>query len=137
MVSLDSFRGKPVLLDVWATWCPPCAKELAPLSRIYEEGKNKGLVFLTIDQDEEAGTASAFLSKNGYTWPNFHDDGDANVILRSSGIPRTILVDREGKVVFDEMSSNESELRSAIAKLGPQYASLAPKPQPPACVASK
>ena len=98
VVALDSFRGKPVLLDFWATWCGPCVAALPQLAQIYQEAKDKGLVLLTVDQDEEANTAAKFLAKKGYTWPNFHDgDGEIEKLVGSSGIPRTMLVDAQGK----------------------------------------
>lgn len=138
VVSLDSLRGKPVLLDLWATWCPPCLKGLAQLASLYGDAKDKGLVFISVDQDEDAQTATDFLAKKSYSWPNFHDgDGEISKSLGPSVIPRTILIDAQGKIVFDRLAYPEDELRSAIAALGPDYASLARKPQPSPCVASK
>ncbi len=102
VVALDSFRGKPVLLDFWATWCGPCVAALPKLTQIYQEAKGKGLVLLTVDQDEEANTAAEFLAKKGYAWHNFHDgDGEIERLVGSSGIPRTMLVDGHGKIVYD------------------------------------
>jgi cytochrome c biogenesis protein CcmG, thiol:disulfide interchange protein DsbE len=121
-VSLDSFRGKPVLLDVWATWCEPCVDGLAQLAQIYRETKDKGLVFLSIDVDDDSKTAAEVLSKNKYTWPNFHGEGETEKAIGLSGVPRTILIDATGKVVFDEHS--DAGLRAAVARLGPEYEAL-------------
>jgi thiol-disulfide isomerase/thioredoxin len=140
LVSLDSFRGKPVILDVWATWCQPCIKALPQLASLYADAKDKGLVLLSVDQDEEASSASAFLAKNGYTWANFHDDGEIAKTLGSLGIPRTILINPQGTVVYDSgnlVGAGENQLRSEVAKLGPDYASLAPKPARTECGASQ
>jgi thiol-disulfide isomerase/thioredoxin len=138
MVALDSFRGKPVLLDLWATWCGPCITALPQLAQIYQEAKDKGLILLTVDQDEEPDTADKFLAKKGYTWPNFHDgDGQIEKLVGSSGIPRTMLVDAQGKITYDGTGMDEDQLRAAIVKLGPEYAALAPKPKPSPCVVSK
>jgi hypothetical protein len=90
---------------------------------------------LSIDRDEEAKTATDFLSKKGYTWPDFHDDGDIEKLMGPSGIPRTVLVDAQGKIVYDAIAPNDDQLRTEIAKLGPEYVSLLPKQAP--CVASK
>lgn len=133
-ISLDSFRGKPVLMDFWATWCSPCVTALPKLGKIYEEAKDKGLVLILVDLDEEAKTATDFLAKKGYTWPDFHDDGEVEKLMGSSGIPREVLIDAQGKIVYDgEM--DEDELRTEIAKLGPEYAFLRPKPKETACPA--
>ena len=137
VISLESLRGKPVLLDFWATWCGPCVAELPQLAHIYQEAKDKGLVLISVDQDEEAKTAAEFWSKKGYTWPNFHDDGDIETLMGSSGIPRTVLIDAQGKIVYDRTASSEEDLRTEIAKLGPQYAPLSPKPKETPCIASK
>jgi thiol-disulfide isomerase/thioredoxin len=138
VVALDSFRGKPVLLDFWATWCGPCVAALPQLAQIYRKAKDKGLVLLTVDQDEEANTAAEFLAKKGYAWRNFHDkDGEIEKPVGRSGIPRTMLVDAQGKIAYDAEGMDEDELRKEIAKLGPEYATLLPKPKQTPCVASK
>jgi thiol-disulfide isomerase/thioredoxin len=126
-VSLDSYRGKPVLIDFWATWCTPCLEMLPRLDKINHEAGDKGLVLISVDRDEEAKTASEFLAKKGYTWPNFHDQGEIEKAIGPSGIPREMLIDAQGKVVYD--GSDEDDLRTEITKLGPEYASLAPKKQ--------
>lgn len=137
LISLDSFRGKPVLLDFWATWCPPCVKGLPQLNQIYQETKDEGLTLLTVDTDEEAKNAADLLAKGGYQWQNFHDAGNVSDAFGVNGIPRTLLIDADGKVVFDKINSGDSEVRAAIAKLGPDYAFLAPKAEPVPCLATK
>lgn len=139
VVPIESFRGKPVLLDFWATWCAPCVAAMPKLAQIYKEGKDKGLVLLSIDQDEDAAKATAFLEKNGYSWTNFHDgDGEIQNLMGSSPIPRTVLVDAKGQIVYDTTAGDENHLRSHLAQLGPEFHDLAPRAvQAPPCVVSK
>lgn len=138
IVEVASFKGKPVLLDFWATWCAPCVASLPELAQIYKEGKDKGLVLLGVDRDEEATTAASLLAKKGYTWPDFHDgDGEIEKLMGSTGVPRVVLVDGQGTIVFDGTGMDGDKLRTHLVKLGPEYASLAPKPKPAACAASR
>jgi len=78
----------PVLLDLWAPWCGPCIAALPRLTQIYQEAKGKGLILLTVDQDEEPNPADKFQAKKGYTWPNFHDgDGQIENLWDHSAFP--------------------------------------------------
>ena len=129
-VSLLSYRGKPVLLDFWATWCQPCVASLPKLAELAKEASPKGLVLLGVDEDKEEKSATDFLAKHNYTWPNTHDDGSFHQAFNRLGIPLVVLIDEHGKIVFYGSGEDEHDLRMAIAALGPQYASLAPAPKP-------
>jgi thiol-disulfide isomerase/thioredoxin len=130
VTQIDSFRGKPVLIDFWATWCAACVTSLPDLAKLYEQAKHTDLVIVTVDQDEEATKADAFLKKKGYPWRNFHDgDGEIQKLMGFSGIPRTILIDAHGQVVYDGTGSDENLLRAALAKLGSQYLPLSQEPK--------
>jgi hypothetical protein len=108
------------------------------LAQLNAEANDKGLVLLLIDEDEDAPTATAFLSKKGYNWTDFHDgDGEIEKLVGEAGIPRTILIDANGKITYDASGMDEDKLRTEIAKLGPEYASLAPKPKQAPCMSSK
>ncbi len=136
---IESFRGKPMILDFWATWCAPCVAAMPRLAGIYNEGKDKGLLLVSVDRDEDASKATDFLARKGYNWPNFHDgDGEIEKLMGSGAIPRTLIVDAQGAVVYDGSGMDENRLRTHLAQLGPQFADLAPKPPKPApCVATK
>lgn len=129
-VSLLSYRGKPVLLDFWATWCQPCLVSLPKLAEIGKEATPKGLVFLSVDEDHEEKRATDFLAEHDYTWPNTHDDGSLFQAFNRLGIPLVVLIDESGKIVFWESGEDDHDLRMAIAALGPQYGSIAPAPKP-------
>lgn len=123
-ISLKSFQGKPVLLDFWATWCGPCVESMPSVKRLYSEAAKYGLILLSIDEDDEAKKATDFLSQNKESWPNFHDDGEIARLFPNEGIPHFVLIDSAGKVVFSESSFDESAIRTAIASLGPEFASM-------------
>lgn len=129
-VSLSSYRGKPVLLDFWATWCQPCVASFPKLAELAKETAPKGLVLLSVDEDKEERKAIDFLAKHNYTWPNTHDDGSIHDAYNRVAIPLVVLIDGQGQITFYGSGENDSGLRTAIAALGPEYASLAPAPKP-------
>lgn len=133
VVPLESFRGQPLLLDIWATWCSPCIKNLEEIARVERDIKDRAVVVISVDEDEESKTATDFLRNKHYDWLNFHDQGEVNQALGSSSVPRTLLIDPQGRIVFDRVRYSDEELRVAIAKLGPHFAYLAPKPATDPC----
>ena len=130
-ITLNTLAGKPLLIDFWATWCSPCVASLPELAEIYEETRGKGLTFLAVDQDKDPRKGSSFLQKKGYTWPDFTDpDGEVHKQLGYEGLPHVILVDSTGTIVYDGTGEDANELRAHIAKLGPEFKSLAPESGP-------
>jgi len=126
-VSLDSYRGKPVLIEFWATWCGPCILAMPELGELYKAATRRGLTVFTIDENEEAEQQDAveLLRRHGFTWQNLHDNGTTAKAFGENGIPLTILIDKNGKIVFYEVGIRMPELRAAIAKLGTPFADLA------------
>ena len=125
-IALASYRGKPVLIDLWATWCIPCLAALPSLNRIFKDFKSKGLTIIGVDQDKIPARATAYLAQHHYNWTNFHD-GDRSVeeAMRGYVLPLTVLIDGNGKIVYYDLGSDEAGLRKAIAGLGPDFASVA------------
>jgi thiol-disulfide isomerase/thioredoxin len=121
-VALSSFRGRAVMIDVWATWCPPCYEAFPELGRIYHQTRGTGLAIVSIDQSDIAEDAQAYMEKMQYPWQNFHDDGEIERVFGGKPIPRTILINDKGEIVFDKVSPTKQQLHAAIAKLGPPYA---------------
>jgi len=123
-ISLNSFAGKPVLIDFWATWCGACLDAIPSLEKLYAQTAPKGLVVLAVDQDEEPQDAADYLAEHKEPWPNFHDSGEITKSLPHEGIPYFVLVDGTGKVVYVSSGFDESKLTANLAKLGPAFATL-------------
>lgn len=101
-VSLKDLRGKPVVLDFWATWCPPCRETMPALDKLYRKYQPNGVEFLAIS-GEDLADLRAFLPKAGVSYPLYVDTkGQANEALKVESIPRLVILDKEGRVIFDE-----------------------------------
>jgi thiol-disulfide isomerase/thioredoxin len=122
---LASYRGKPVLIDLWATWCAPCLIALPSIKHVFTDFKDKGLGVISVDQDKVPARATEYLAQHHYKWTNFHD-GDRSVerAMKGYSLPLTVLIDANGKIVYYDLESNEAALRKAIAGLGPEFASV-------------
>lgn len=116
-VSLQSFQGKPLLLDFWATWCVPCRESLPTLQKLYTEYKDKGLILLSLDEDDEPQKATDYWAQNKLPWPNYHLDKPSVNKFPQHGIPYFVLVDASGNIVFSQAGSEEKELRAAVASV--------------------
>lgn len=102
-LNLESFRGHFVLIDFWATWCPPCIKEFPDVLAAYQKYRSKGFDIIGISLDEDRAALDAFIKKNNVTWPQYFDVGGwQSKLARRYGvvaIPTTYLLDREGKIL--------------------------------------
>lgn len=129
-VSLASFRGKPVFIEFWASWCVPCVELTPELKQLYTDTASKGLVWLTFDSDEDPSVAETFIKQEHIPWSNYHDtDGKIGKAFGREAIPLGVLIDAEGKVTFYKSGYEMSKLRAAIAKLSTDFSSVAPKPE--------
>ncbi len=96
--TLKQLHGKVVLVNFWATWCPPCRKEMPDLETLYERFKDQGLVILSIS-DEEAGKVKPFIAERKIQYPVLLDAGKVHKLFAVEGIPKSFVYDREGKLV--------------------------------------
>jgi peroxiredoxin len=99
MWSLRELKGKVVLVNFWATWCPPCRKEMPDLNTLYQRFKDQGFVILAIS-DEEVGKVKPFIAERNISYPVMLDPGrKVNDLFQVEGIPKSFVYDREGKLV--------------------------------------
>ena len=97
--TLKDLRGKVVLVNFWATWCPPCRKEMPDLEKLYKQFKDQDLIILAIS-DESASKVNPFVAEQKVTYPILLDPGrKVNMLFRVEGIPKTFVYDRSGKMV--------------------------------------
>ena len=103
-VSFSEFKGKPVVLNFWASWCPPCKAEMPDYEKMYQEYGKKGVSFvmvnLTDGSRETVAGAQKFLKDNGYTFPAYFDvKQSAATAYGISAIPDSVFIDKNGTVV--------------------------------------
>jgi peroxiredoxin len=97
--NLKSLRGKVVLVNFWATWCPPCRREIPDLDALYKRFRDQGLVILAIT-DEEASIVRPFISQQKVSYPVLLDPGQkVKELFRVDGIPKSFVYDREERLV--------------------------------------
>jgi len=116
---LGDLRGKVILVNFWATWCPPCRKEMPDLQELYSRFKEKGLVILAIT-DEAIDKAKPFIEEKQYTFPVLLDSGrKVNDAFRVDGIPKTFIYDRDGKLAAQSIDMRTREqFAGMLAKAG-------------------
>jgi thiol-disulfide isomerase/thioredoxin/outer membrane lipoprotein-sorting protein len=124
-VTLSKLRGKPVLLDFWASWCGPCRMELPHVQELYTEYAGKGLQVVAVSVDAAVDDAKKAVEEDKLTFPILWTDpssAEAQQIMEAygvSGIPRLLLIDANGIVQADMTGYHEkAQLVEALAKVG-------------------
>lgn len=116
---LSDQRGKVVVLNFWASWCPPCREEAPALERVWRQYKDKGVLFIGVNWSDTEDAARAYLAEFNITYPNGPDLGRRiGQAYRIQGIPETFFIDKRGNVrdvVIQPLT--EAELVSRIETL--------------------
>ncbi|WP_196892688.1 TlpA family protein disulfide reductase [Aureivirga marina] len=117
-LNFNQTKEKVVLVNFWATWCPPCIAEMPSLQKLYNDYKDKvQFVFVSNENPEKI---KSFLNNKGYDLPIYSSLSRAPKEFESSSIPATFLVDKAGYIVIDKKGSadwNTSKVRKTIDEL--------------------
>jgi peroxiredoxin len=109
-VALEDYRGKVVLINFWATWCPPCIEEMPALQALKESFASRPFEILAINMAEDKEAIARFLDRTGFSFsfPLILDPGGIVADqYQVSGLPATLLVDRAGKFAFGGIGTRE------------------------------
>lgn len=118
--SLDRYRGDVLLVNLWATWCVPCRTETPYLQSLYESYRDAGLeiVGVSVDRAADLDAVRDFVDEMGVEYDILLDpQGRAERVFRARGLPNSILVDREGRVVFSWLGPIEEDDPTFLAGL--------------------
>lgn len=113
-VKLSDYKGKVVLVNFWASWCPPCKEEMPIFEKVYQKYNDKNFVILAVNMDTSEGALKEFLEKNRYSFPIVRIKGEAG--LNIPGLPTSYLVDKDGSVkkirlgIYRELEEDLSKL---------------------------
>ncbi len=100
-VRLSDYRGRPVLVNLWASWCPPCRAEMPDLIRFYQAHQAEGLVVFAVNSADNSDAAQQFAREQAMPFPLLFDPtGSVERLFRVDGLPSTFLIDRTGTVRF-------------------------------------
>ena len=114
-VRLSDLKGKVVVLDFWATWCPPCVAGMPHLNRLYAQHKADGLVVLGLNQHEDKATVADFIQNKGISFTILLDDGKTAEHYFVTGIPQTVVVGKDG-LVRKVVTGFSPDLAEVVAK---------------------
>ena len=116
---LSDLRGQVVMVDFWASWCPPCRVEAPVLVQVYEEYRDRGVEFVGVDIWDSVGDAEIYLQQEGQTYPNgFDGKGVIAIDYGVRGIPEKFFIDRDGAIAKKYVGPLTADrLRSTLDEL--------------------
>jgi len=113
---LSEYRGKPLLINVWASWCGPCRLEMGSLERLFRRVNGKQFNIVGVSTDDDAQAAMRFIAQSGITFDNYLDHKlTLENMLGASTIPLTVLVDAQGRVVLKIRGAREWDSPESLA----------------------
>ena len=122
VVSLSDFRGKPIFLNFWATWCGPCRFEMPFIQKMYEGLSSEGLVVLAVNLQENPATVKEFMETFGLTFPVLMATSrEVPLAYNIRGIPATFFIDKNGIIQDIKIGAftSEVEIASRLNKIMP------------------
>ena len=116
--TLKALNGKPIVLNFWASWCPPCKEELDDFENMYRQYRNK-INFVMLSVDEDINDALALIAEKGYTFPVYHDSlGEGSFYYSVSSIPQTYFINSDGYVTNSQIGMiSASALENGIKSI--------------------
>lgn len=117
-IDFNSFRDQVIVINFWATWCPPCVAEMPAFEKLYQDYK-ENVVFLFVANDDPK-RVEKFISKKGYSHPVYYQLTKAPKDLSSNSLPTTYIINKQGEIVVNKVGAadwNSSKVRALLDNL--------------------
>jgi peroxiredoxin len=121
-ITLDTYRGKVLLLDFWASWCSPCRQEMPNVKKTYNEFHSNGFEILGVSLDDSRAKFRSYIDEQEIPWPQIFDgkgwNSEVGKLYAVNSIPATFLLDRSGKIRYRDLRGNDlyEAVKSLIAE---------------------
>jgi len=126
---LSAFRGKPLIINVWASWCPPCIGEMGSLERLAWQDMGQTFVVIGISTDDYPQAAKGFLKKSNATLSHYIDDHlTLENMLGADRLPLTLLVDAKGRVIDKIVGAREWDSPQSLKLIHQAFSTSGPSP---------
>jgi len=113
--TLSDYAGQVVVVNFWATWCPPCKAEMPDIHDYYQANQDKGLTVLAVNAQEDENTVSRFIESTGFTFPVLLDSqGKVEQQYQVRSFPSTFVIDRDGNVVYIHVGLITPDVLSSV-----------------------
>lgn len=117
-IDFNSYKNKVVIINFWATWCPPCVAEMPSFQELYIKYKDD-IVFLFVANDKQKKVTN-YMEENNFTFTNFYEVSPTPTELVSSSIPTTFIIDKKGRIVMQKKGAanwNSDYINSFLKKI--------------------
>ncbi len=123
IIDIKDLKGKVIIVNFWATWCPPCRREMSSLEHLYQATANKGVDVIAVNIGEDPDAVFPFLG-NLEAYPSFQIVFDTEALLmdqwKVQGLPTTFIINKDGKVIYKAVGGrefNHPSIRQKILEL--------------------
>ncbi len=114
---LSDFYGKPIIINIWATWCGPCVREMPGYDKVISKYQDKiNFIMINCEDLEDIETVKQFMKDNGYSFPIYYDfDNEADSAYGNGYIPLTVAIKKDGTIVYHDSGSLNEEALNYLA----------------------
>lgn len=118
VVNISSFKGKKVFVNLWATWCPPCRREIPSIEKLYSKANKQNAVFLLISLDDNFEVARKYAEKTGMKVPIFYPAENLPALFNVDGIPTSFIFNEKGELTRIVNGSDDFDSKEYLKIFG-------------------